>query len=88
MKPVDSFTYRLLECGGISALQVRLLKFLSTIQKNISQDSLDLFALLLAKQNDGDTRISVEKEPLIAALQSKMRYLGIGTDSTSCAHLE
>ena len=77
MKPVDSFTYRLLECGGISALQVRLLKFLSTIQKNISQDSLDLFALLLAKQNDGDTRISVEKEPLIAALQSKMRYLGM-----------
>ena len=77
MKPVDSFTYRLLECGGISALQVRLLKFLSTIQKNISQDSLDLFALLFAKQNDGDTRISVEKEPLIAALQSKMRYLGM-----------
>ena len=77
MKPVDSFTYRLLECGGISALQVRLLKFLSTIQKNISQDSLDLFALLLAKQNDGDTRISVEKEPLIAALQNKMRFLGM-----------
>ena len=77
MKPVDSFTHRLLECGGISALQVRLLKFLSTIQKNISQDSLDLFALLLAKQNDGDTRISVEKEPLIAALQNKMRFLGM-----------
>ena len=73
----DSFINTLLEYGGISSLQVRLLKFLTGIQKNLNQDAQNLFALLLAKQNDGDTRISVEEAPLRQAINKKMQNLGI-----------
>lgn len=67
----------MLECGGISLLQARLLKFLAGVQKNLNQDALNFFALLLAKQNDGDTRIPVEEKGLLAVLQNKMRNLGV-----------
>ena len=67
----------MLECGGISLLQARLLKFLAGVQKNLNQDALNFFALLLAKQNDGDTRIPVEEKALLAVLQNKMRNLGV-----------
>ena len=67
----------MLECGGISLLQARLLKFLTGVQKNLNQDALNFFALLLAKQNDGDTRIPVEEKALLAVLQNKMRNLGV-----------
>ncbi|MBR5412155.1 MAG: AAA family ATPase [Fibrobacter sp.] len=67
----------MLECGGISLLQARLLKFLTGVQKNLNQDALNFFALLLAKQNDGDTRIPVEEKHLLAVLQNKMRNLGV-----------
>ena len=73
----DSFINTLLEYGGISSLQARLLKFLTGIQKNLNQDAQNLFALLLAKQNDGDTRISVEEAPLRQAISKKMQNLGI-----------
>ena len=73
----DTFINTLLECGGISSLQARLLKFLTGIQKNLNQDALNLFALLLAKQSDGDTRISVEDGPLRQTISKKMQNLGI-----------
>jgi exodeoxyribonuclease V alpha subunit len=73
----DSFINTLLEYGGISSLQARLLKFLTGLQKNLNQDALNLFALLLAKQSDGDTRISVEEAPLRKAISRKMQNLGI-----------
>ncbi|MBO7512853.1 MAG: AAA family ATPase [Fibrobacter sp.] len=73
----DTFINTLLECGGISSLQARLLKFLTGIQKNLNQDALNLFALLLAKQSDGDTRISVEEGPLRQTISKKMQNLGI-----------
>ena len=73
----DSFINTLLEYGGISSLQARLLKFLTGIQKNLNQDALNLFALLLAKQSDGDTRISIEEAPLRKAISRKMQNLGI-----------
>jgi exodeoxyribonuclease V alpha subunit len=73
----DTFINTLLECGGISSLQARLLKFLTGVQKNLNQDALNLFALLLAKQSDGDTRISVEEGPLRQAISKKMQNLGI-----------
>ena len=67
----------MLECGGISLLQARLLKFLTGVQKNLNQDALNFFALLLAKQNDGDTRIPIEEKGLLAVLQNKMQNLGV-----------
>ena len=73
----DTFINTLLECGGISSLQARLLKFLTGVQKNLNQDALNLFALLLAKQSDGDTRISVEEGPLRQTISKKMQNLGI-----------
>ena len=73
----DSFINTLLEYGGISSLQARLLKFLTGLQKNLNQDALNLFALLLAKQSDGDTRISVEEGPLRQTISKKMQNLGI-----------
>ena len=44
----DSFINTLLEYGGISSLQARLLKFLTGLQQNLNQDALKLFDLLLA----------------------------------------
>lgn len=74
---ISLFVNIMLEYGGISLLQARLLKFLAGVQKNLNQDALNFFALLLAKQNDGDTRIPVEENKLRSVLQVKMQNLGI-----------
>ncbi len=76
------FVEKMLENGGITPLQHRLLTALTAFEKNIDVNGICLFTLLLAKQNDGDTRIPIQIDLLKKTLIQKLLHLNIAYEES------
>ena len=79
-KSNENLMNALVECGAVTPLQRRLMDAISTFCTDAGPELFDLLALLLCRQNFGDTRIPLDSSKLEARLLKTLENFDIACE--------
>ena len=79
-KSNENLMNALVECGAVTPLQRRLMDTIPTFCSDAGPELFDLLALLLCRQNFGDTRIPLDSGKLEARLSKTLENFGIACE--------
>ena len=79
-KSNENLMNALVDCGAVTPLQRRLMDAIPTFCSDAGPELFDLLALLLCRQNFGDTRIPLDSGKLDARLSKTLENFGIACE--------
>ena len=80
-KSNENLMNALVDCGAVTPLQRRLMDAIPTFCSDAGPELFDLLALLLCRQNFGDTRIPLDYDRLGARLSRTLDTFGIACEA-------